>query len=222
MVQWATGKDKLSESMNKKFKPRHTGTTLMLAATLTIIQLINQEWNGNIIRLEAEIQQEAKSGIMLPVYQEAFAEEIQPLQYRYIKGCSLSRKIQRQIFHVCEDSNLSFELVMSLIYEESGWDPGCISDNGESVGLMQIQKRWHKKLMDKIGCTDLTDPVQNIRVGTELLKRHFCTYLDPAWALMAYNGGKAYADRMIKANKLSAYAVRILRRAARYERSNGI
>lgn len=141
----------------------------MLAATLTIIQLINQEWNGNIIRLEAEIQQEAKSGIMLPVYQEAFAEEIQPLQYRYIKGCSLSRKIQRQIFHVCEDSNLSFELVMSLIYEESGWDPGCISDNGESVGLMQIQKRWHKKLMDKIGCTDLTDPVQNIRVGTELL-----------------------------------------------------
>ena len=207
--------------MRKKHKPTRAGTAVMLAATLATILLVSQDQNGKILRLEAEIRQEVESRIA-PTRQEALAEEIQPLQYRYIKGCSLSRKIQRQIFHVCEDSNLSFELVMSLIYEESGWDPECISDNGESVGLMQIQKRWHKKLMDKIGCTDLTDPVQNIRVGTELLKRHFCTYLDPAWALMAYNGGKAYADRMIKANKLSAYAVRILRRAARYERSNGI
>ena len=129
---------------------------------------------------------------------------------------------QREIFHICEDAATSFELVMSLIYEESGWDPECISDDGESVGLMQIQKRWHKELMDKTGCTDLTDPVQNIRVGTALLKRHFSTYQDPAWALMAYNGGQAYADRMIKENKTSAYAKRILRRAAEYERSNSI
>ena len=111
---------------------------------------------------------------------------------------------------------------MSLIYEESGWDPGCISDNGESVGLMQIQKRWHKKLMDKTGCTDLTDPVQNVRVGTALLKRHFSIYQDPTWALMAYNGGQAYADRMINQNKTSAYAERILRRTAEYERNGGI
>ncbi len=111
---------------------------------------------------------------------------------------------------------------MSQIYEESGWDPECISDDGESVGLMQIQEKWHTDLMDKTGCTDLTDPIQNVRVGTALLKRHFSTYQDPAWALMAYNGGQAYADRMIEQNKTSAYAERILRRAAAYERSNSI
>lgn len=207
--------------MRKKHKPPHSGTAVMLAATLVVILLINQDRSSKILRLEAEIRQEVESRIA-PTRLEALAEEIQPLQYRYIKGCSLSRKIQRQIFHVCEDSNLSFELVMSLIYEESGWDPGCISDNGESVGLMQIQKRWHKKLMDKTGCTDLTDPIQNVRVGTALLKRHFRTYQDPAWALMAYNGGQAYADCMIEQNKTSAYAERILRRAVRYERSNWI
>lgn len=207
--------------MYKKHKSNHAGTAVMLAATLATILLVSQDQNGKILRLEAEIRQEVESRIA-PTRQEALAEEIQPLQYRYIKGCSLSRKIQRQIFHVCEDSNLSFELVMSLIYEESGWDPGCISDNGESVGLMQIQKRWHKKLMDKTGCTDLTDPVQNVRVGTALLKRHFSIYQDPAWALMAYNGGQAYADRMINQNKTSAYAERILRRTAEYERNGGI
>lgn len=208
--------------MYKKHKSNHAGTAVLLAAALAAILLISQDRNRKILRLEAEIRQEAESRAAQQTYQEALAEEKQALQYRYIKGCPLSKKIQREIFHICEDATLSFELVMSLIYEESGWDPECISDDGESVGLMQIQKRWHKKLMDKTGCTDLTDPVQNVRVGTALLKRHFSTYQDPAWALMAYNGGQAYADRMIKKNKTSVYAERILRRAAEYERNGGI
>ena len=207
--------------MYKKHKSNHAGTAAMVAAALAIILLVSQDRNNKILRLEAEIRQEVESR-SAQARQEALAGSIQVLQYRYIKGCPLPEKVQREIFHICEDATLSFELVMSLIYEESGWDPGCISDNGESVGLMQIQKRWHAELMDKTGCTDLTDPIQNVRVGTALLKRHFRTYQDPAWALMAYNGGQAYADRMIEQNKTSAYAERILRRAAAYERSNSI
>ena len=203
--------------MYKKHK-YHAGTFVMLAATLAVILLISQDRAGRILRLEAEIRQVAESRTTQQTCQEVLVEKTQALQYRYIKDCPLPKKVQREIFHICEDAALSFELVMSLIYEESGWDPGCISDNGESVGLMQIQKRWHAELMDKTGCTDLTDPIQNVRVGTALLKRHFRTYQDPAWALMAYNGGQAYADRMIKAKKTSAYAERILRRASRYER----
>ena len=207
--------------MRKKHKPPHAGTAGMFAATLVVILLISQDRNNKVLRLEAEIRQEVESR-SAQARQEALAGSIQVLQYRYIKDCPLPKKVQREIFHICEDNSLSFELVMSLICEESGWDSECISDNGESVGLMQIQKRWHAELMDKTGCTDLTDPVQNVRVGTALLKRHFSTYQDPAWALMAYNGGQAYADRMIEQNKTSAYAERILRRAAAYERSNSI
>lgn len=209
--------------MRKKHKPRHAGTAVMLAAALSAILLVSQDRNEKIIRLEAEIRQEVeKSRATQLTYQEAIAGEPQALQYRYIKDCPLSPKVQREIFHTCDDTALSFELVMSLMCEESGWDPECISDDGESVGLMQIQEKWHGELMDKTGCTDPTDPVQNVRAGAELLKRHFNTCQDPAWALMAYNGGQAYADRMISQNKTSAYAERILRRAAEYERSNGI
>ena len=207
--------------MYKKHKSNHAGTAAMVAAALAIILLVSQDRNNKILRLEAEIRQEVESR-SAQARQEALAGSIQVLQYRYIKDCPLPKKVQREIFHICEDNSLSFELVMSLICEESGWDSECISDNGESVGLMQIQKRWHAELMDKTGCTDLTDPIQNVRVGTALLKRHFRTYQDPAWALMAYNGGQAYADRMIEQNKTSAYAERILRRAAAYERSNSI
>ena len=208
--------------MYKKHKSNHAGTAVMLAATLATILLVSQDRNGKILRLEAEIRQELESRATQLTCQEALAGEKQALQYRYIKRCPLSKKIQREIFHICEDAALSFELVMSLICEESGWDPECISDDGESVGLMQIQEKWHAELMDKTGGTDLTDPIQNVRVGTALLKRYFSTYQDPAWALMAYNGGQAYADRMIKKNKTSIYAERILRRAAGYERSSDI
>lgn len=204
-----------------KNKPARASTALILATTI-IILLVSQDRNNRILRPEAEIRQKAGSTAVQQTHREAFAGETQPLQYRYIKGCPLPQKLQRKIFRICGDAPLSFELVMSLICEESGWDPECVSDGGESVGLMQIQEKWHKELMDKTGCTDLTDPVQNVRVGTALLKRHFATYQDPAWALMAYNGGQAYADRMIRQNKTSAYADRILRRAAEYERSNGI
>lgn len=208
--------------MHKKHKTNHAGTAVMLSTALVIILLVSQDRNNRILRLEAEIRREAESRAAQQACQESLTEEIPVLQYRYIKDCPLPKKIQRGIFRICEDAALSFELVMSQIYEESGWNPECISDDGESVGLMQIQEKWHKELMDKTGCTDLTDPIQNVRVGTALLKRHFSTYQDPAWALMAYNGGQAYADRMTKQNKTSAYAERILRRAAEYERSNGI
>ena len=76
--------------------------------------------------------------------------------------------------------------------------------------------------MDKLDCTDLTDPVQNVRVGVELLKRHFSIYKEPAWALMAYNGGQTYADRMICEGKISSYASEVMEQAEKFEKENGI
>ncbi|MDE5588212.1 MAG: lytic transglycosylase domain-containing protein [Acetatifactor sp.] len=151
---------------------------------------------------------------------ETVKDQSETVPYRYIKGCTLSKKVQRDIFEICAGANISFELVMALIKQESDFDPACVSDDGQSVGLMQIQEKWHRDIMDKLGCTDLYDPVQNVRVGVELLKRHFVKYKDAAYALMAYNGGQAYADRQVREENISAYAACILEQAAEYERRN--
>lgn len=79
--------------MRKKHKPPHAGTAVMLAATLVVILLISQERAGRILRLEAEIRQEVESR-SAQARQEALAGSIQVLQYRYIKGCPLSKKTQ--------------------------------------------------------------------------------------------------------------------------------
>ncbi|MGN0390319.1 MAG: lytic transglycosylase domain-containing protein, partial [Wujia sp.] len=147
---------------------------------------------------------------------------VEEYSYRYIKNCPISKNQQKKIFKICAGANISFEFVMALIWKESGWDAKCVSDNGESVGLMQIQERWHRELMDKLGCSDLKDPEQNVRVGVELLKRQFKTYREPAWALMAYNGGGAYADRMIAKGEISEYANKVLQKTQEYEKENGL
>lgn len=148
--------------------------------------------------------------------------QTESIEYRYIKNCPLSKKVQREIFDICAGANVSFELVMALIEKESSFNLDCVSDEGCSVGLMQIQIKWHRGIMDRLGCRDLYDPVQNVRVGVELLKRHLTKYQDAAAALMAYNGGQAYADRNIAEGKISGYAAGILKRAAEYERENGL
>lgn len=94
-------------------------------------------------------------------------------------------------------------IVKAIIKVESGGDPNAVGDGGEAIGLMQIQPRWHKERMERLGVTDLTDPESNVRVGcdylAELLNKYDWDYIA---ALTAYNAGTAtaktdYAEKIL-------------------------
>lgn len=150
-----------------------------------------------------------------PVY----SRKMKP-KYRYIKGCTLTKKTQRKIFKICKRKKISYELVMAVIEKESGWNSKCVSDGGKSIGLMQIQGKWHRELMDKLQCNNLYNPIQNVEVGTSILVSQFKTWEEPTWVLMAYNGGPAYAKRMIQKGITSEYAKSVMKRSRDFERSN--
>lgn len=57
------------------------------------------------------------------------------------------------------------DLIVALIYEESGGQPAIESSAG-AVGLMQIIARFHPD-------ADLTDPATNVRVGSHVLASDF-------------------------------------------------
>ena len=61
------------------------------------------------------------------------------------------------------------QIVKALIEEESEWVASAEGDNGQSIGLMQIQPRWHKERMKRLGITNLYDPEQNVTVGCDIL-----------------------------------------------------
>lgn len=101
---------------------------------------------------------------------------------------------------------LDSRIIKALIEEESGWVASAEGDNGNSIGLMQIQERWHKDRMKRLGVTDLYDSEQNITVGCDILSELLNKYGNYRDALSAYNSGnikdgRAYAERILNAAK---------------------
>ena len=143
-------------------------------------------------------------------------------EYRYIYSAPITLKMQQQIFDICEENCISFEFVMSVIAQESSYRPNVTGDGGKSKGLMQIQERYHGDVMESLGVTDLYDLIGNVKVGVSLLCKYFEECDDVYYVLMKYNGGAAYANRMLEAGKVSDYAKEIVERSMEYERQNGI
>lgn len=129
----------------------------------------------------------------------------------------LDSKLQDFIIQTCEEHHISPALVIAMIGQESQYNTSAVGDNGNSVGLMQIQERWHRERMDRLGCTNLKNPYQNITVGVDLLAELYEMNPDTYWVLMAYNGGTDYADNMMEANTYSTYAVEVSAMAAELE-----
>lgn len=102
----------------------------------------------------------------------------------------LAYELQDYIIRLCEEHHIDSAVVIAMIKRESGFQADAIGDGGNSLGLMQIQPRWHSGRMDKLSCTNLLDPMQNVKVGIDLLAELIDSYGgDVGKALTAYNQG---------------------------------
>lgn len=118
----------------------------------------------------------------------------------------LSEDLQDHIFMVCESYGIDPAIVIAMIQRESNFVIDIVGDNGNSFGLMQIQPRWHRDRMEKLGCTDLLNPYQNVNVGVDYLAELFEKGKSVEWVLMAYNGGPSYANKKAANGEVSTYA----------------
>ena len=130
----------------------------------------------------------------------------------------LDEELQIWVFDYCKDKHINPYLVFAMCERESNYNADAVGDRGNSLGIMQIQPKWHQERMDRLGCTDLLDARQNIIVGIDYLLELTEKNEDIGWVLMAYNGGMAYA---YKQDKLSEYAEYILTRAEELEQMKG-
>ena len=107
-------------------------------------------------------------------------------------------------------------LIFAIAERESGLNPNAVGDNGASIGLTQIQPRWSKERMKRLGVADLKEPRGCVKVAIDILLGYKEKDSDLYFVLMAYNGGVAYAKRHI--NTPSDYALKISERAAELSR----
>lgn len=136
----------------------------------------------------------------------------------YYDSIPLDKHLQDYIIKQAHAKGIEPQIVMAMIERESDYNASCMGDNGQSYGLMQIMKKWHSKRMDKLGCTDLLDPYQNVTVGIDYLCELLSRYDgDMAKALVSYNQGHykgtitAYAKGVMeKANELGGANIYVL------------
>ena len=125
----------------------------------------------------------------------------------------LSEDLQCYIIRLCEQKHIPPEIVIAMIARESDFNASACGDNGYSHGLMQIQPRFWRDLMDRLNCNDLFDPYQNVTVGIEILSDKLNTYGgNIAKALTAYNAGDAGAWNLYFSEGVTAspYAIAVM------------
>lgn len=125
----------------------------------------------------------------------------------------LDEDLQDHIFAECAKYNIDPAIVIAMIGKESVYNEDAIGDGGNSHGLMQIQPRWHYDRIKKLGVTNLFNPYQNVTVGVDILAELFATGKSTEWVLMAYNGGRSYANEKIAFGIVSDYANTVLTNA---------
>lgn len=110
-----------------------------------------------------------------------------------------AEKPKDYIEETAESYGISPKLIKAVIKVESGGDANAVGDNGNSLGLMQIQPRYHAQRL-KEG-ESLLDPKVNVRVGCEILSEIMAKYGTLDEVLTVYNAGhdtgnREYANRV--------------------------
>lgn len=131
------------------------------------------------------------------VYQQTEYKVVSNIQID-VKGIS-----NEMIDDIAVRSGVDPNIVKAIIMEESGGNPNAVGDNGESIGLMQIQPKHHKKRMEELGIVSLFDPQENVILGCSILSDLYDKYGNYEDALSVYNSGnaedgKAYAERILR------------------------
>ena len=113
-----------------------------------------------------------------------------------IYDCPLDADLQLHIIHECEKHHIDPAVIIAQIDRESDFRDWVVGDSGKSKGLMQIQERYHRERMSRLGCTDLLDPYQNVTVGIDYLAELLEMYDgNMHMALVGYNAGPGGANR---------------------------
>lgn len=126
---------------------------------------------------------------------------------------------EAMVAEVADQYNLCPELIESIIFYESSWQPDVVSSAG-CIGLMQIHPKSHKKRMQELGVTDLYDPYSNILVGCDYLFDLFEEYKDVSIVLDAY-GGTLKDMSEYESGYVGKHTKLVLKRAEELERANG-
>lgn len=126
----------------------------------------------------------------------------------------LENYLQEHIFRLCDEYEIDPEIVIAMIAVESNYDAGALSEDLCSVGLMQVQPKWHRGRMTRLRCHNLYDPYSNVTVAIDYLAELKVLNSDIGFMLSAYNGGINYANEQALNGYNNNYVQKVLKTAS--------
>lgn len=198
--------------MNKSKKEIVVDAIFLIALALCVSGLIiNIMVSGNSAEATYEPTTRATTAETTEYITEPTQEETvvtEPTMPLY--DVPLNEELQVHIIETAEAHGIDPAIIMAMAKKESNYRANAMGDGGNSYGLLQVQLKWHKKRMEKLGCTDLLDPYQNVTVAVDYLAEQIDRYggnLEKG--LTAYNRGH-YAGKVTKyAKSVIAIAERL-------------
>ena len=103
--------------------------------------------------------------------------------------------LQDHLRTACTEFGVPYHIALGVIQAESSFRADA--SNGTCFGFMQINKINADWLAEEIGVTDLLDPFQNLRAGVYILSGLYADYGDWHKTLIAYNYGRAGAQKHV-------------------------
>lgn len=128
---------------------------------------------------------------------------------KLLESVPLDAETQAAILELCGSDPDTFCAIMAIARTESHFDTDAVGDNGVSIGMMQINTRWHTGRMEALGVTDLTDPVQCAAVALDYLRElsegYGFGWITDHDLYMAYNMGPGNARTALNAGTTSSH-----------------
>lgn len=154
----------------------------------------------------AETTAESTEVVTEPTEETTIATEPPTVPEVALYDVPLDVSLQEHIVKQADKAGIDPAIIVAMAYKESTYNHNAIGDGGNSYGLLQVQPRWHYERMQKLNCTDLLDPYQNVAVAVDYLCELLNRYGSIEAALTAYNRG-SYSG------KVTQYAKTILAHA---------
>ena len=185
--------------------------TLIGLALFNIVSISNfkKEVEKNQIQLsEIKAQQKATSERIeaLEIYTSNYATVQFTLPYK--RDIPLSDELQEYTYHTAQHYTVDYDLILAIMQTESQYN-NIISDNGEDIGLCQINVINAEWLYKEYGLYNLMEEHQNIEACAIILNKLQGQFDDESHVVMAYNLGAGKAQKYIRSGKITEYTEKV-------------
>lgn len=152
--------------------------------------------------------------------QKATSERIEALEFKecnyttvqattlYKRDIPLSDELQEYTYHTAQKYNVDYDLILAIMQTESQYN-NIISDNGEDIGLCQINVINAEWLYKEYGLYNLMEEHQNIEACAIILNKLQGQFDDESHVVMAYNLGEGKAKKYINSGKTTEYTEKV-------------